>query len=157
MIDKRKHPHLFGAMLMEGMPGTNLCIHRAAGFVLDTPGAELCFGTLRPRLDGPPPQDRAEPFIHAWAELRGQVYAPTTIEANGGRLDPFPQELYYAVNGVSDVRRLTRGEVLRLSGQIRLSAHLRRGTMPKASVGGTLLDAAGVSWKENEKGGLIPA
>lgn len=34
---KRKYPHLFGVLELEGAPGLGMCIHRAAAFVLGRP------------------------------------------------------------------------------------------------------------------------
>jgi hypothetical protein len=155
----RKFPHLNGAMLMVGVEGTGLCIHRAAAFVLDTPGAELCFGTLDPATEearAKNPLLAAVPFIHAWAEHHGMVYAPTTIERAGNKLVPMGRSYYYGMNGVRDVHRLSRRALLTLSGEIGLSAHLRKGTPAKKSVGATLLDAAGVRWMDGPDGGLLP-
>lgn len=156
MKASKRYPHLHGALSMTGAPGTGMCIHRAAGLVLDMPGSELVFGTL-----DPPPVEGGEmvvePFIHAWVEVGDQVYAPTTMEANGNILRPYERDFYYRINGVSNVKRLTRRQLLGISGQIGLSAHLRHHKPAKASVGGTLLEAAGVAWTESEVGGLVPA
>jgi hypothetical protein len=155
----RKFPHLNGAMLMVGIEGTGLCIHRAAGFVLDTPGSELCFGTFDPATDearAKNPLLADEPFIHAWAEHNGLVYAPTTIEKAGNKLVPMGRDYYYGMNGARDIKRLSRRQLLTISGEINLSAHLRKGVPAKKSVGATLLDAAGVEWMDSPTGGLIP-
>lgn len=158
---RKSMPHLWGAMHMIGYAGNGLCIHRAAGFVLDTPGAELCFGTFRaasPEELAVDPRGSTEPFIHAWAELEGYAYAPTTIEAMG-RLVPIDRDYYYRINGARDIRRLSRKDVLRISGEIGLSAHLRhdKPTRNGASVGQTLMDAAGVRHAVTADGGIIPA
>lgn len=151
----RSLPHLHGAMKLAGLHG--LCIHRAAGFVLDTPGATLCFGTLDPgKQEGPRgPDDSDEPYIHAWPEWRGEVFAVATIERNSG-LYHCSVEDYYRVNAVTDVHRLTRPALLKLAKQIGLSRHLRLGVPAKASVGAVLMEAAGVSYRLTDDGGLVP-
>lgn len=161
-VSRKNFPHLTGAILMEGRAGTGLCIHRAAAFVLDRPGADLCFGIFPAATEEEKaaiPNASDVSFIHAWAELSGMVYAPTTIERTGGVLAPMRREGYYSINRVIRVKRLSRRQLLQISGQIGLSAHLRHGkpTRGGASVGGTLLDAAGVAWRETEDGGLVPA
>lgn len=158
----KKFPHLNGSMRLVGADGTGMCIHRSAAFVLDVPGAELCFGTLQPatpeQINGTPHLKLStEPFIHAWAEWDGKVFTPSMIEHDGMRLIPYEPELYYRTREVSDIHRLTRKQVIHLSGLIGLSAHLKHGRPAKLSVGATLLNAAGVRWKENEHGGLLPA
>lgn len=157
----KKYPHLNGAMLLTGNTGTGMCIHRSAAFVLDVPGSELCFGTLapaRPEEINATPHLKlsAVPFIHAWVEWNGKVYSPSMIEYDEGKLLPIDREFYYRTRGVSDIHRLNRKTVIHLSGKIGLSAHLKHGKPNKLSVGGTLLDAAGVKWQMSEDGGLIP-
>jgi len=156
-----QYPNLKGAVEMMASNGQKLCIHRAAAFVLDMPGSELCFGTLRAAT----PLERLQqpgaspvPFIHAWGEYKGKVYAPTTIEAMGG-LVPINRELYYDVNGIKDVHRLSRKDVLRISGEIGFSAHVRHGkpTRGGVSVGAAFLSAAGVQWVDGDDGGILPA
>lgn len=153
-------PHMVGAMTMEGAPGMSLCVHRAAGFVLDTPGAVLCFGTFRAATDEEAatiPNASREPFIHAWAEWRGLVYAPTTIEATGG-LHPMNREGYYAVNGATDIVRMPRPALLKVAKQIGLQRHLLKHVPTKGgvSVGQTILAAAGVKFRVTPEGGLVP-
>lgn len=149
--------HLLGAMLMTAPGVQGLCIHRSAGFVLDTRRAELCFGTFEPAVTDDP-RASTEPFIHAWAELDGLVYAPTLIETMGG-LMPMDRQSYYGVNGARDIKRLARVQVMRLSREFGLGQHLLDQTPlpPGVSFGGTLMDAAGVRWRDSEKGGIIPA
>lgn len=156
----RKFPHLHGAMKLTHTGNQGLCIHRSAGFVLDTPGSELCFGVFRAATPEERNQDRnasLEPFIHCWAEFRGEVYAPTTIERMGGKLVPYNRAAYYEVNGATSIKRLARPDLLRISREIGLSAHLRLGrpTRGGASVGATLLDAVKMSYRISQTGGLI--
>lgn len=149
--------HLRGVIAhLTGSQG--LCIHRSAAMVLDLPGAVLCFGvfraaTLQERAENP--LASCEPFIHAWVEYRGSVYAPTTIERFGG-LTPMSMQDYYDANGATGIRRMTRPELLKISGNIGLSAHFRLGKPARASVGGTLLDAVGMRYRISPEGGLLP-
>lgn len=154
-----KMPHLKGAMKLTGFGQTKMCIHRSAAFVLDVPGAELCFGVFRaatPEEIELQPEASREPFIHAWAEFRGAVYAPTTIEAMGG-LHPIDPAYYYEINGATEIRRMPRPKLLKVAKAIGLSQHLRHGKPARASVGGTLLDAMGIEYRVSPDGGLVPA
>jgi hypothetical protein len=153
----RRLPLLEAALEMRAEQG--LCIHRSAAFVFGVPGSILVFGTIQPK-------DRSElvegdsdvPFIHCWAEFQGNVYAPTTIEQANGQLIAQNKAGYYAINGVSDVHTLARPQLLALDRQhglrraLRLNTNLRSG----ASFGATLLDAAGVAWKDYGDGGIVP-
>ena len=145
---------LGAAMRLEGRQ--RLCIHRSAAFVLDVPGAVLVFGTLKPD-DVPQPGHSTVPFIHSWAEYRGNVYAPTTIERMDGHLVPVPRDTYYAINGAHDIHSLTRAALLRLDKRYGLKRALRQNVLCRggASFGGTLLDAAGVAWAD-DNGGVVP-
>jgi len=153
----RRLPLLEAALKMRADQG--LCMHRSAAFVFDVPGAILVFGTIQPKerselLEG----DSEVPFIHCWAEYRGNVVAPTTIEQANGQLVAQNKAGYYAINGISDVHTLTRPALLaldRLHGfrrALRLNTDLRTG----ASFGATLLEAAGVAWKDYGDGGVVP-
>jgi hypothetical protein len=135
------------------------CIHRSAAFVFDVPGSSLIFATVR----GATPEEREAipeaspvPFIHAWAEYKGWVYAPTTIERAGG-FGAMDRAEYYRLNGARDFRILTRPMLLRLDRQHGLKHALKRGGPAKSgeSFGGLLLDAAGVEWAIID-GGLVP-
>jgi hypothetical protein len=152
--------HLEPSLLLVGPRA--MCIHRSAALVLDLPHSDLVFGTLRAatpeeqQMIGP--EASTTPFIHCWVELGEDIlFAPTTIERCNGSLLPMRRQHYYEMNGVRDVRRLSRKDVLRISGEIGLSAHLRKGVPAKKSVGATLLDAAGVRWKLSADEGIIPA
>jgi len=152
-------PLLAASMKLEGPRG--MCIHRSAAFVFDVPGATMMFGTFDPieRDGGPLPGDSAVPFIHAWAEFKGFVYAPTTIERCKGQLIAQHREGYYRVNGARDFRILTRPQLLRLDKQVGLRRQLRLGVPLKggASFGGTLMDAAGVDYRVTSDGGVVPS
>lgn len=62
----KKYPHLFGVLDMEGMPGTGMCIHRSAAFVLDVPGSIMVMAICEPANDEDikkNPLSSSEPFI----------------------------------------------------------------------------------------------
>ena len=160
MPKKTAMPHLSSAVAFESN-GLGACFYRAAAFVLDAPGADLCLGTF---AGGTEEELRANPsgsrhdFIHAWVEARGDVYAPSMLSKSNDFMGPIPRDRYYEANGARDIKRLTRSEVLRLSGEIGLSAHLRRHKPLKGGkrVAEVLLEAAGVNYMVKD-GGVLPA
>jgi hypothetical protein len=156
----KTYKHLKAAMRFTGDQGP--CFHRAAALVLDLPGSELCMGTFRAATEEElkiSPNSSDEPFIHAWVEHNGVVYAPTTIEAAGMALRPFTTAYYYGENGAKDIHRLSRKDLISLSGKYGISQFLLHSKPLKegASFGAILMDAAGLKWKDSEKGGIIPA
>lgn len=155
--------HLSGAMNFEGRgAGGQACAHWAAALVLDLRGAELAFGTFEPL----PPEQRTGaagestvPFIHAWVEWRGWVYAPTLIRALGGRLVPIEREAYYRANGARDVRVLPRARFDAIARRWGLSAAFRHRSA-RAGNGdllAELLAAAGVRYTTSADRTLLPA
>jgi hypothetical protein len=154
---KRKYPHLFGVLDLEGMPGLGMCIHRAAAFVLDVPGSTMILAVCEPATDEERrinPLASGEPFIHAWAEYKGEVFAPTKLRRGGVQL--IPRAVYYDFQRPTLTRPVTRPEVLKISGEIGLSAHLRKGVPAKTSVGEAFLNHSGIPWTVSSEGGLIP-
>lgn len=150
---RKKYPHLAGVFDLEGVAG--MCVHRAAAFVLDVPGAEMVIATIPPAPeDQRGPNDSDVPFIHAWGEHKDAVFAPTQLERNGVRLHP--KSIYYHLQQPYDIHRITRPQVLRIAKEIGLSAHLRKGVPAKASVGESFMNAAGVKWID-QGGCLLPA
>lgn len=154
-------PHLLGAMNLVGPRG--LCFHRAVGLVLDIgpPNpATLVIGRIRAANE----EERerigndasTEPFVHAWVEWRGAVWAPTIIEAAGG-LFPVDPDLYIERNGARVLARLTRGQVKRLDRLHGFSAHLRKFKPLTGGVGfgAVVLAEAGVDWADNGLGGVM--
>lgn len=137
-----------------------LCFHRAVGFVLDVIPATLVIGRIREANDEERaalgPDASPTPFIHAWCEWRGELFAPTTIERNGGKLVPIDRQMYLERNGAKVLATMTRGEVKRLDKEFGFSAHLRKFTPLKhgVSFGGILLERAGVPWRDNGLGGV---
>jgi len=148
---------LEAAMVMDPLSRLGLCMHKSSAFVFDLPGATLVFGTIQP-VEDPGPCDSTVPFIHCWAEYRGHVFAPTSIEQAGGKLIAQHRQGYYDLNHVSDVHTLSRPALLQLDRQHGLKRHLKRDTPLKGtdSFGGVLLDAAGVAWKDYGDGGVVP-
>lgn len=154
---KRKYPHLFGVLELEGAPGLGMCIHRSAAFVLDVPGSEMIVAVCPAATEEERkvnPLSSMEPFIHAWAEYKDGVFAPTHLERGGVKL--VPKSVYYHFQRPTKTVRISRPEVLKLSGQIGLSAHLRKAVPAKASVGEAFLNHAGIAWTLSADGGLIP-
>jgi hypothetical protein len=143
-----------GAKKLQPAPGQRLCIHESAGFVMDVPGATLCFGTFRastPEEIAADPNNSPIPFIHAWAEWQGLVWSPTIMST-------CPIEAYYEANGATDIKRLTRPALLAVARRIGLSRHLRLGVPTKggASVGQSLLEAAGKEYRTIDNALLPP-
>jgi hypothetical protein len=158
----RKLPHLNGAIgLVPIAEGKGMCFHRSVGFVLDVPPAKLAVGVLRAATDEElmvNPAASQVPFIHCWAEIGSSVYAPTTIEAQGGRLRPFKRAEYYQQNGVHNVSYMSRRTLRQLSDRYGLSDHLIYHTPVRdnAKFGAIILDALGVEHILNAGGGLLP-
>lgn len=149
---KYKLRHFNGAKRLSGQLGHNLCVHISAGFVLDVPGSVLCFGTFQaatPAEIAANPDASPVPFIHAWAEFGGLVYSGTAMmTCEPGR--------YYAINGATDIKRLSRVDLLKVSREIGLSRHLRLHVPALQSVGASLLNAAGKAFVTGANGELLP-
>lgn len=165
----RKHfPILSNVILnMGSLDGrTGLCFHRSVALLLDVaaPG-NLCMGTHRaatPEELVSIPRASAEPFIHCWVEYRrgdqDLVVAPSAYEAMGNRITPMDRDSYYAINGTRNVCRLNRSKIKALVREHDLVPHLRscRPLKPGQSFAPIFMDAAGVSWKVSDRGGIIP-
>jgi hypothetical protein len=153
--------HLSAATAFDGGNGLGACFYRAAALVLDVPGTDLCIGTLAGATAWERalyPQPAQGDFIHAWAEIGGSVFAPSMLSARNKEMGPFPSALYYEANGVRDVSRLTRSQVLHLSGEIGLSAHLMHARSLKGgrTLGEALLEAAGIRYSVVNRA-VVPA
>jgi hypothetical protein len=160
----RKLPHLNAALMLTPKEDQTkgMCFHRTVGFVLDVPPARLCVGTLRAATEEELreiPHASPVPFIHCWAQIGQSVYAPTTIEAQAGRLRPFKLDEYYLKNGVSDVRMLTRRTLLQLSEKYGLAHHLlyRTPVRENMAFADVILSAVEVEYVLNESEGVLPA
>jgi hypothetical protein len=152
-------PTLSCAMRLESATGRGLCFHRAVALCLDLPGSAVVLATLRASTDEElleNPDRSPVPFIHAWVEYLDRVLAPTTIEEVGGLAGMDPTQ-YYALNGATDMRRLPRATVKRLVDKEMLDQLLygieprRRGYLVN-----TILTAAGIKFKTNYLGGVLP-
>lgn len=157
-----KMRHMRGALDLTFNGGS--CFFRAAAYVLDVPGSELCIGTFRAATaDEIAQMPVAEipfastvPFLHAWVEREDYVYAPTLLE-RFGTIPRFHRAVYYAENGAKDIVRLRRSQILKLSGEIGLSAYFRKGTPTKRNLVDALLELAGIDYAICERhGGIVP-
>lgn len=162
---KSNFRHLIPAMSLRGSQG--MCIHRSVALVLDVPRSELVFGVFN---NFATPEEAAEiiangqlpsrePFVHAWMEHQGVVFAPTTIERMNGELIPQHRRGYYDINKATRIKRLGRGVVQALVQQYDFLPVLRGERLPHngVSFGTVFLDAANVKWKASADGGVIPA
>ncbi|MET3762160.1 hypothetical protein [Sphingomonas sp. UYEF23] len=147
-------------MNLVGSNGGGTCFFRSAALVLDVPGTELCFGILAGATEeelAANPDGSPTPFIHSWVERGNTIFSPTQIEREG-ELIPWPKATYYETNGVCHAHRISRPVLLKLSGEIGLSAHLRLGRplKTKASFVFTVLNMAGMPYAIAKDGGLVP-
>lgn len=153
--------HLKGAVThLVGSHGGGTCFFRSAAMVLDVPGTDLWFGVLAGATEeelAANPAASPTPFIHSWVQYGETVYSPTQIEREG-ELIPWQRAVYYKTNGVRDAHMMARPALLKLSGEIGLSAHLRLGRPLKtdASFVFTVLDRAGLPYATARDGGLVP-
>jgi len=151
--------HLNGALAnLVGSSGKGMCFFRSAALVLDVPGSELAIGVLAGATAeelAANPDASTTPFIHAWVERGDTVVSPTQIEREG-RLMPWPKQFYYETNGITEVRTVSRPALLKLSGEIGLSAHLRlnRPLKQAVSLAFLLLDQTGLAYAVAEDGGI---
>lgn len=137
------------------------CFHRATAMVLDVPGTELCIGTFAGANDAEllsNPNGSPTDFIHAWVERGNEVWAPSLLSQSNDFFGPIDRATYYEENSAKDIKRLSRSEVLVLSGEYGLSAHLRKDTSVKSGkrLSQVMLDASGVEYRV-EDGGVFPA
>jgi len=153
--------HLDGALAnLVGSTGKGMCFFRSAALVLDVPGTELAIGVLAGATAeelAATPDASVSPFIHAWVERGDTVISPTQIEREGG-LTPWRKDFYYETNGVTEAYTVSRPALLKLSGDIGLSAHLRlnRALKREVSLAFLLLDLVGLAYAVADDGGLVP-
>lgn len=153
--------HLEGALgNLVGSKGKGMCFFRSAALVLDVPGTELAIGVLAGATAeelAATPDASVTPFIHAWVERGDTVISPTQIEREGG-LTPWPKDFYYKTNGVTEAYTVSRPALLKLCGDIGLSAHLRlnRPLKRDVSLAFLLLDLVGLTYSVADDGGLVP-
>lgn len=155
--------YLSGAMTFVGKsPGGGACVQRAAALTLDLREALLTFGTFVHPITSP--EDAAQPgrhdspFIHAWVEWQGAVYAPTLMERHGTVLRPIEPADYYRVNNATNIRRTPREAFDKVARRYRLAAAFKHGSARAGSgeITEALLAAAGVRWTLTPDRALIP-
>jgi hypothetical protein len=155
-IWKTKLPNLALAMEQTSEIGLGMCFYRAAALVLDLPGSEMLFGTF----DGAPADEVAKdprhspvPFIHSWVEWHGQALAPTLFERDR---PPFMMDRagYYRANNARNLHRLTRVAVRRVAAASGFHDWLQG--KPIMGIPTALLAAAGVKWRADPGGGVLP-
>lgn len=120
--------HLSASLSRKGSNGAGACFYRAAALVLDHPPAKLCIGVLAGASDEElkaTPKGAQEDFIHAWAEVGDKLYAPSLLSDDNSNMGPLDRKEYYHGNGVRDVRRISRAELLKMSAEFGLAAHLK--------------------------------
>lgn len=154
--------HLEYAMRLADPKGAaGMCFQRSYALALDLPGSSVCIGTFRAatrRERKENPAASRVPFIHAWVEWEGYVFAPTTIE-RFGKLQRIDRDPYYRANDIKDVRVLHPMQLSVFTGKHNLSTRILRED-PQAlgrEFVVTLLREAGVEWKYSKQGGIIPA
>lgn len=155
----RKYPTLVDALSFGNGHGT--CVQRASALMLDMPGAELVFAIVRA---GTPEEQQAGshispvPFIHAWVEQAGQVYAPTLIERMDGDLRPLPVDVYYRSNGVKRTWRLPRPAFMLVAKRWKLAASFKHRSQRagRGEVADALLRAAGVRYVLSNRNTILP-
>lgn len=155
-------PHLAAALGYSSASGGNTCVQRAAALMLDMTGATLVFGVLRAAT----PEERKRignraspvPFIHAWVEYRGELFAPTLIETFGD-LRALPLDVYYTENGIARTWRLEHKAFMQIARRYRLSSAFRHQSARAGDgeVTDALLRAAGVKYVLSERRTLLPA
>lgn len=142
-------------------PGLGRCFHWSAALCLDLKQSDIVIGTVA----GASPHEALTVhhaslgrFVHAWVEVGDDVLAPTLISTDD-KLTPVPRAFYYASNGIEDVQRLSRADLLKAFQGRNLIGHLTEGQNFRCDgrFVDILLEAAGViEWTTNETGGAVP-
>lgn len=161
-LDLDELPHLAAALGYRSSTGANSCVQRAAALMLDLTGATMVFGVVRAAT----PEEQASigpkaspvPFIHAWVEYRGKLYAPTLVERFGD-LRPFPIDVYYSANGVTRTWKLEHKAFMQIARRYSLSAAFRHQSerAGRGDVTDAILRAAGVKYVLSARRTLLPA
>lgn len=150
------------ALTMQSATGQNTCVQRAAALMLDMPAdAALVFGVVRAGTAAEQAKDpRASPvpFVHAWVEYDGQLYAPTLVEKLNG-LHPIPVDVYYRANGVTRTWRLENAGFMQVARRWKLAASLKHGSRRagRGVVADAFLQAAGVQYVLSSRNTILPA
>lgn len=155
--------HLNSALNYEArVHNTATCIQRSTALAMDLNGSHMVFGTFRPgdaEERAKSPEVSTVPFIHAWVEWRGWVYAPTTLEKTRMALVPFNPVDYYRANGARDIRRVPRELFKAIVRKYELSSAFRhnRDRAGSGEVSEALLRAAGVKYRISDQRTILPA
>lgn len=154
--------YLQAALNLQSRNGQNTCVQRAAALMLDLPAdATLVFGVVRAASadeQAKDPRASPVPFIHAWVEYAGQLYAPTLIERFKGELRPIPIDVYYHTNAVTRTWRLGNAGFMQVARRWKLAASLKHGgaRAGRGEVADALLQAAGVRYVLSARNTLLP-
>jgi hypothetical protein len=152
-------PTLRSALKLEGPRG--MCFHRSVALCLDLPGSEVVIATFRaatPEEAARIPNASDVPFLHAWVEWEGKVFAPTLIESHG--LIAQPPEGYHRVNGAKNIRRVSRRAIRKHVADKFVLNQLTGAPGPQPYHGylvDRLLAAAGIKHIVERDGGVLPA
>jgi hypothetical protein len=128
--------------------------------MLDLPGATLVYGIVKAST----PEELAKcsksspvPFIHAWVEYQGKVFAPTLIE-RFGFLNSISKDAYYATNGVTTTWRLEQPAFQAVAKRFKLASAFKHGSVRpgKGEVTEAFLNAAKVRYKLSERRTVLP-
>lgn len=142
------------------LPGHGMCFHWSVALCLDLPGSEVVIGTFRAAT----PEERERipnasdvPFIHAWVEWEGKVFAPTTLASTGYQFNAMPPEGYYEVNGAKNLRRVSRRTIRKHVADKAVLHQLLTGQQPKGQgyLVDRLMEAAGIKHAV-VGGGVLP-
>lgn len=155
--------HLAASLRFKSRTGaTGTCVQRAAALMLDLRNAMLMFGVLRAATAeelAKNPDASPVPFIHAWVEWHGDVYAPSTMEKFKGELVPIPRDAYYSANQIRQTWSLEAKPFGVIAKRYGLSAAFRHGKdrAGDGEITDALLKAAGVKYRLSERRTLLPA
>lgn len=157
-------PHLTGSLglaVPDGQLAGGMCFHRTVGFVLDVPMAKLCVGIFRAATAeelAENPELSPEPFIHCWPEVGEQAFLLSRIDRRQRMVPRAKTSHYYAMNGTTNVVRMSRKPLLHLSSRYGLAQHLlyHAPLVGDAKFGQVILDYLGVGYRISDRGGLVP-
>ena len=147
------------ALSLKASNGQGSCFHMSFALVLDMHDSELCVGTFAAATLAELMLVRNAslvPFLHAWVECRGSAFAPTLVERMDG-LVPMERAEYYTTNGVTDIKKLTRRQILKINRELRFSNYLRGGPPPSSNLVEAMLNELGIRYVVSAHGGVLPA
>lgn len=161
MTTPTNFPNLTAALALTSVTG-NTCVQRSAALMLDLPGATMVFGVMRAATAEEIAKDhRASPvpFIHAWVEYGGELYAPTLMERMKGNLHPLPIDVYYSTNAITKTWRLSHAQFMLVAKRWKLASAFKHGSSRagKGEIADDLLKAAGVRYVLSDRRTILPA